>query len=65
MIQQFDFNDENSNTSNNPSFDSVWQARLNRRGGARRLQRQRALRPGRPPDRHHTRLQERRLRHRP
>jgi hypothetical protein len=32
MIQQFDFNDENSNTSNNPSFDSVWQARLNRRG---------------------------------
>lgn len=27
-----DFNDENSNTSSNPSFDSVLQARLNRRG---------------------------------
>ena len=26
------FNDEDSNTSNNPSFDSVLQARLNRRG---------------------------------
>jgi hypothetical protein len=32
MTEKFDFNDENSNTSNNPSFDSVWQARLNRRG---------------------------------
>ncbi|MCM2296351.1 PhoX family phosphatase [Rhodoferax sp.] len=32
MTQKFDFNDENSNTSNNPSFDSVLQARLSRRG---------------------------------
>jgi hypothetical protein len=32
MTEKFDFNDENSNTGNNPSFDSVWQARLNRRG---------------------------------
>ncbi len=32
MTQQIDFNDENSNTSNNPSFDSVLQARLSRRG---------------------------------
>lgn len=29
---KFDFNDEDSNTSTNPSFDSVLQARLNRRG---------------------------------
>ena len=32
MTQKIDFNDENSNTSNNPSFDSVLQARLSRRG---------------------------------
>ena len=32
MTQTIDFNDENSNTSNNPSFDSVLQARLSRRG---------------------------------
>ncbi len=32
MIDQIDFNDENSNTSANPSFDSVLQARLSRRG---------------------------------
>jgi secreted PhoX family phosphatase len=32
MTQLIDFNDENSNTSNNPSFDSVLQARLSRRG---------------------------------
>ena len=29
---KIDFNDEDSNTSTNPSFDSVLQARLNRRG---------------------------------
>jgi hypothetical protein len=29
---RIDFNDENSNTSPNPSFDSVLQARLSRRG---------------------------------
>ena len=27
-----DFNDENSNTSNNPKFESVLQTRLSRRG---------------------------------
>jgi len=32
MTQLIDFNDENSNTSDNPSFDSVLQARLSRRG---------------------------------
>ena len=32
MTQTIDFNDENSNTSDNPSFDSVLQARLSRRG---------------------------------
>jgi hypothetical protein len=32
MTQAIDFNDENSNTSDNPSFDSVLQARLSRRG---------------------------------
>jgi hypothetical protein len=32
MTENIDFNDENSNTSNNPSFDSVLQARLSRRG---------------------------------
>ena len=32
MTQRIDFNDENSNTSGNPSFDSVLQARLSRRG---------------------------------
>lgn len=32
MTPKIDFNDENSNTSGNPSFDSVLQARLNRRG---------------------------------
>jgi secreted PhoX family phosphatase len=32
MTQPTDFNDENSNTSANPSFDSVLQARLSRRG---------------------------------
>ena len=32
MTNQIDFNDENSNTSSNPSFDSVLQARLSRRG---------------------------------
>jgi secreted PhoX family phosphatase len=32
MSERFDFNDENSNTSANPSFDSVLQARLSRRG---------------------------------
>nr|MDP2192724.1 PhoX family phosphatase [Rhodoferax sp.] len=32
MTDQIDFNDENSNTSANPSFDSVLQARLSRRG---------------------------------
>ncbi|MDO8718007.1 MAG: PhoX family phosphatase [Polaromonas sp.] len=32
MTQTIDFNDENSNTSANPSFDSVLQARLSRRG---------------------------------
>ncbi|WP_114971658.1 PhoX family protein [Rhodoferax ferrireducens] len=32
MNDRIDFNDENSNTSANPSFDSVLQARLNRRG---------------------------------
>jgi hypothetical protein len=32
MTQKIDFNDENSNTSNNPSFDAVLQARLSRRG---------------------------------
>ena len=32
MTQKIDFNDENSNTSSNPSFDSVLQARLSRRG---------------------------------
>jgi hypothetical protein len=32
MTQPIDFNDENSNTSANPSFDSVLQARLSRRG---------------------------------
>lgn len=32
MTQKIDFNDENSNNSNNPSFDSVLQARLSRRG---------------------------------
>ncbi|MES2583734.1 MAG: alkaline phosphatase PhoX, partial [Pseudomonadota bacterium] len=32
MSSQNDFNNENSNTSNNPSFDSVLQARLSRRG---------------------------------
>ena len=32
MTPKIDFNDENSNTSNNPSFDSVLQARLSRRG---------------------------------
>lgn len=31
MTQTIDFNDENSNTSNNPSFDSVLRARLSRR----------------------------------
>ncbi|MEO6322917.1 MAG: alkaline phosphatase PhoX, partial [Polaromonas sp.] len=32
MTSPIDFNDENSNTSSNPSFDSVLQARLSRRG---------------------------------
>ncbi len=32
MNDRVDFNDENSNTSANPSFDSVLQARLSRRG---------------------------------
>ncbi|WP_296491861.1 PhoX family phosphatase [Rhodoferax sp.] len=32
MTNPIDFNDENSNTSNNPSFDAVLQARLSRRG---------------------------------
>ncbi|MDO9165278.1 MAG: PhoX family phosphatase [Rhodoferax sp.] len=32
MTNRIDFNDENSNTSANPSFDSVLQARLSRRG---------------------------------
>ena len=32
MTDKIDFNDENSNTSSNPSFDSVLQARLSRRG---------------------------------
>ncbi len=32
MTQKIDFNDENSNSSSNPSLDSVLQARLNRRG---------------------------------
>lgn len=32
MSKSNDFNDENSNTSNNPTFDSVLQARLSRRG---------------------------------
>lgn len=32
MTDKIDFNDENSNTSANPTFDSVLQARLNRRG---------------------------------
>lgn len=32
MTQLIDFNDENSNSSDNPSFDSVLQARLSRRG---------------------------------
>ncbi len=32
MTHPIDFNDENSNTSANPSFDSVLQARLSRRG---------------------------------
>jgi uncharacterized protein len=32
MTNPIDFNDENSNTSSNPSFDSVLQARLSRRG---------------------------------
>ncbi len=32
MSERFDFNDENSNTSDNPSFDSVLQTRLSRRG---------------------------------
>ena len=32
MTQKIDFNDENFNTSSNPSFDSVLQARLSRRG---------------------------------
>ena len=32
MTNQIDFNEENSNTSSNPSFDSVLQARLSRRG---------------------------------
>ncbi len=32
MSERIDFNDENSNTSNNPSFDSVLQTRLSRRG---------------------------------
>lgn len=31
-VQRFDFNDEDSNTSPNPSFESVLQARLSRRG---------------------------------
>ena len=32
MTNKIDFNEENSNTSSNPSFDSVLQARLSRRG---------------------------------
>ena len=32
MSERIDFNDENSNTSDNPSFDSVLQSRLSRRG---------------------------------
>ena len=32
MTEKIDLNDENSNTSSNPSFDSVLQARLSRRG---------------------------------
>jgi secreted PhoX family phosphatase len=32
MTNRIDFNDENANTSANPSFDSVLQARLSRRG---------------------------------
>jgi secreted PhoX family phosphatase len=32
MSNRIDFNDENSNTSDNPSFDSVLQTRLSRRG---------------------------------
>lgn len=32
MSKSNDFNDENSNTSANPTFDSVLQARLSRRG---------------------------------
>ncbi|HSN78876.1 MAG TPA: PhoX family phosphatase [Rhodoferax sp.] len=32
MTNPIDFNDENSNTSSNPSFDSVLQGRLSRRG---------------------------------
>lgn len=32
MNERIDFNDENSNTSNNPTFDTVLQARLSRRG---------------------------------
>ena len=32
MTTLIDFNDENSNTSPNPTFDSVLQARLSRRG---------------------------------
>ncbi|MDP2001148.1 MAG: PhoX family phosphatase [Rhodoferax sp.] len=32
MTQLIDFNEENSNTSKNPTFDSILQARLSRRG---------------------------------
>ena len=32
MSDRIDFNDEDSNTSNNPTFDTVLQARLSRRG---------------------------------
>ncbi len=32
MSDKIDFNDEDSNTSNNPTFDTVLQARLSRRG---------------------------------
>ncbi len=31
-VAAVDFNDENSNTSSNPTFDSVLAARLSRRG---------------------------------
>lgn len=34
--QAIDFNNENSNTSANPTFDAVLGARLSRRGEARR-----------------------------